>query len=650
MLKGLHSISPSYHYNLNELTQLDNINKKYIDQELKAEQLPIVTGHFVLEKKDKDQLLESFSETKPKIEEVKVENTSKAGDTSSIAPELDEVVQSLVDADEIEITKFIDESYSITFGKRTLKSPISLATMVEIKNLVSKMMDDLPVEFNTDPNHPHKPAFDSACNKILDLLPDDNYDLPDKTIVMEEINKLKNLPVSSPLKEKLQKRITRMEKLLEHYPSPEEIELPSFLLELMPRTVYFKDYDALEDVVTLTELKENPEGHMTFLNVLKLADVRIESLQRIKDDSSRLQQYLQNASGAVSTKLRGAWGQETFDLQIRYADGKLMVFTADPLQPGILLPPSYGSEGFQWYLRFFINFAVATNSEYKDALLLLDDPGVLLHPTGHKDLMKRFHDYLKDDVRTMYSTHLPSLIPKDSISSIRVLVKKGGTTQVIENFWKLDNTDAWAPIRASLGIDLTDSFFLGTETIMVEGPSDVIYLQGLFKILRVLNKTVSLGFVLPLTGVNNVEYFAKLFDTQALPYIAVIDKSSQSYDLKDERVLEIVPKHKGREGQDTFDIEDLVENELLANGFIRTHSGFDIDFIRGKLNASGKKVVTVLTECLKNAGKSKDDLDKVGIAKEVVKMVKENPKQFLKTIENFEILLQKIEEKFKELS
>jgi hypothetical protein len=69
---------------------------------------------------------------------------------------------------------------------------------------------------------------------------------------------------------------------------------------------------------------------------------------------------------------------------------------------------------------------------------------------------------------------------------------------------------------------------------------------------------VSLRFVLPLSGVSNAEYFITLFDSQGLPYVVVVDKNAKSAASK--RVVEIIPKHKFREEQKEFDIEDLIEN------------------------------------------------------------------------------------------
>lgn len=634
ILKGLSSISFTYTYDQqNELTQLNNINKKFVDGDLEARDLPIVTAYFTLEEEDKQALRQKFSQSNTEVQE---------GENIETGPEPE--IEFISSAGEMEITKFIDGSYSVKIGGKTFSFPNPMQLVKEARDIIIDLKNDVKPDFERDPNRPHKGTLDSVQRQFLKILPEEGYVMPAKQDVITPLKDLQNNPLDQQLKDKIKAAMDDLEELYENYPADYDPRIFSFLLERMPRTVYFKDYERVEDSLTLQELETNPEEHTAFINMLQLAEVKVDSLEKQKDSPTAIQQYLQNASGIVTKKLRDVWGQESFELQLRYADERLMVFTADPQEPGTLLPPSYGSEGFQWFLGFYINFAVATKTEYKNAILLLDDPGVLLHPSGHKDLLKRFKEYLQDEVRTIYSTHVPSLIPKDSINSIRVLYKENGKTNVVKNFWKLDNKDAWAPVRASLGIDLTDSFFLGNQTVMVEGPSDAVYLQGFLEMLRMNNRNVSLRFVLPLSGVSNAEYFVTLFDSQGLPYVLVVDKSAKSH-ASNQRVVEIAPKHKFRQGQKEFDIEDLIENELLSKAFAILHPDIEPSEVSNNLGSSGMKSANILKDFV-TSRKIKEGLDKVELAKQVVKLGKENPKQYQKTLENFEDLFIRIEQKF----
>jgi len=107
----------------------------------------------------------------------------------------------------------------------------------------------------------------------------------------------------------------------------------------MPRTVYFNSYERMEDVVSINELKSNPQAHRTFINFLKLAEIKLDSLERLKDDKQK-QVYIEGGCGKATKLLREAWKQEALEVELRYSDGKLMVFTKNSAAIETLLPPN----------------------------------------------------------------------------------------------------------------------------------------------------------------------------------------------------------------------------------------------------------------------------------------------------------------------
>jgi len=661
ILKGLNSISFSHIYDVeNDLTQLNNINKKYVDHDFNSHDLPIIEATFSLSDKDRAVLKEKLFETEDEtIDDNSAEAEAVSDEATEANPEVEptpekirstsnNIDQNVIDSlKEIKVIKYIDESYSVKLAEQTYEFENPYLIVQQCGDLLTELNNETKNEFDAKPNLAYKNQFESAIKSVKKLLPDNGYQISNKSKLYSPIKEFTNHPVSESLKVTVQETASEIEERVEHYPVFETLKIISFLIERMPRTVYFKDYDRLVDSITISELRTNPKKHSAFLNLLKVADARLDSIENLEDNQSAIQQYLKTASASATKKLREAYKQESFDLDIRYDNGTLLVFTTDPKQPGTLLPPSYGSEGFQWFLGFYINFAVATKTEYKNAILLLDDPGVLLHPSGHKDLLRRFNGYLDDEVRTIYSTHLPSLINKASIDSIRVIYREKGQTHVVKNFWKLSNLDAWAPIRSSLGIDLTDSLFFGTHTIMVEGPSDATYFQDLMRILRENNRNVSLGFVLPIGGIGNVDFFIKLFESQSLPYVAVLDASAGKLESEG-RIIKINPKNKIRGDQTEFDIEDMIENEALSKAFSNLYPELDRKAVKDRLSASNAKAIKILKGILVENGQNKDKLDKVKLAKQVARVIKESPEQYEKTLQNFEDLFTGIGQKFSE--
>ena len=70
-----------------------------------------------------------------------------------------------------------------------------------------------------------------------------------------------------------------------------------------------------------------------------------------------------------------------------------------------------------------------------------------------------------------------------------------------------------------MGIDLADSLFLGNMTVMVEGPSDVIYLEAFNRILKTQGSEAHLdAFLLPIQGVGKSEYYLRMFEALGARY------------------------------------------------------------------------------------------------------------------------------------
>ena len=611
LLQGLYSLSFHYNYDVyNELTQLENVSKKYIDGDYEPKDLPIVSAVFTLDNEDKMNL-------KGVIGEIEEENS----------------------INEMQITKFIDNSYRVKIGNLEYEFANPLTTIELLRNIIAQLKSLCHQLISSN----------STVKDLFDKYNPEKIDYPiDKKSIVSDFQVLDTVTHDPNLANSISPQLTKLKKMLENFPDYSITRIIKFLLTSMPRLVYFKSYDRLDDSVSITELKTNPKAHRTFMNLLQLAEIKISTLEKYKNNTTLLQQYLQQASGLVTKKLQPMWHQETFSCEFRFADDKLMVFTSDPKNPGTLLPPSFGSEGFQWFLGFFINFAVETKGEYKNAILLLDDPGVFLHPSGHKDLLARLWDFLQDNVNTIYSTHLPSLIPKDSITSVRLVYKKDGRSIVTEDFWKLDDRDAWAVIRSSLGIDLADSLFLGPRMLLVEGPSDYIYLTGFNEIFKQSNIDVQLSvFILPMNGKDKLEYFSRLLDGLNVPYVVLLDSDENIKITSNEKLLAIEPVNKMRDKQSVFDIEDLLENELLIEALSHMYALGDStkDNLRRQLKNSNRKAINIIKEIIMK----KESLDKVELAKRIVTLLREKSREFQITLENFKHLFQSIEEKYAKL-
>ena len=378
LLKALNFVSFS---NIDEvtdqLTLLNNTYKKYLDKILIPGDLPIVSAHFTFEEDDFDLLYtliaelpspedssddfdkyvdKNFPKQKSKfIIETKelsgaesTNNLPKADKQADFHSYIDETNKKeirdilLFAIKGIKVTKFVDGSYSMKFGEFSFSFWNPTVAGLEVENLLNSMIDKVQGDFNRDPNKNFKKEFDTICpdlylNNIFGMLSDTNGWLVD---IYDFLNK----GIDEPLKKKITEELNSLKEGLEEYRlSERKLAIIKFLYDKMPKMVFLDSYNILENSLTLEELRDNPDQHNTFTNLLELAEIKLESLIEQKDNTTVIQQYLETASRIATRKIRKAYRQEKFDLQISYTDGKLMVFTKDPEGAGVLLPPSAGS-------------------------------------------------------------------------------------------------------------------------------------------------------------------------------------------------------------------------------------------------------------------------------------------------------------------
>ncbi len=341
-------------------------------------------------------------------------------------------------------------------------------------------------------------------------------------------------------------------------------------------------------------------------------------------------------------------------MQFRYQGDKLMVFTKDSSALETLLPPSSGSEGFQWFLGFYINFGAATDAEYKNAILLLDDPGVFLHPKAHKDLLDLFERYLAKNVTTIYSTHLPFLVTKDRFERLRLVEKLSeGRSSVTEKFYAASDKDVLFPLRAAIGMTLADSLFVGKSTIIAEGPSDHILINGMMKeFYRKGKKEFSDDVaVLGTQGANKTREYAVLSEINGFSYVVVLDNDDKGKSTKENLIADGIPENKvillpsNRNGDQTsFDIEDLFSIEIYSKAFAKKYGPavkMNEDVIHKKFKEGTGKINSKAKEILKTTN---TELDKVAMANEIMKVVANNKEMDETTVKAFGALFDKIAE------
>lgn len=405
-----------------ELTTINSIKSNFEDDTIKSKDLPIVTANFLLEESELEKISENFEypnavnlesshpfdkfitalmkQTEIRIAEEIVSETVIDGaekesesETTSSEPEFTTMLDPIKfpklikeNFKNITISKFVNGEYSLEINGQQYFFENPRTIELSFGKFGKKIWDELKADFDRAPNTPFKDEFENLINP---LFYPDFYELFSIDPIAE-INKFAQKALDGPLKQKLSTYQKPLQDLFDDLSISKLFHaLISEIYNKMPKIFYFTTFQRLEDSLTLAEIKQNPLKHQTFVNFLKLAGVNIEFLEKHKTDIVRLRPYLTSRSGEVSKKIKDVYKQEKVDFVIEFQNDVVAIFTCYPPNLTNLLSPSSGSAGFQWYIGFYINFAVHTDSKYRNAVLLLDDPGVLLHPSGHKGFSRR---------------------------------------------------------------------------------------------------------------------------------------------------------------------------------------------------------------------------------------------------------------------
>jgi predicted ATP-dependent endonuclease of OLD family len=243
-------------------------------------------------------------------------------------------------------------------------------------------------------------------------------------------------------------------------------------------------------------------------------------------------------------------------------------------------PFSERSAGFVWFFSFLVKFAQVKKTG-GPVILLLDEPGLTLHGRAQGGLLRYFDEKLARHHQIIYSTHSPFMVAPDELTSARIVedrVEMKGPRRVpigtkVSEDVLLSDPDTIFPLQGALGYEITQTLFIGKHSLLVEGASDILYLQALSGALK-SRKRIGLDprwTLCPTGGIGNVKAFTSLFGGNKLDVLVLADNTKQdakkleevrrSHVLKAGRVLTM----SDFTGKPESDVEDLFEPSLFAS-------------------------------------------------------------------------------------
>ena len=263
----------------------------------------------------------------------------------------------------------------------------------------------------------------------------------------------------------------------------------------LPTFIYMDDYKTFHGRADLAAIKERhnstklrlSEEDETLLMILKLSGLDLDDL--IKQGKSKEQDVihdrqvdLQDASTTLTNVVAGRWGQNDYQVQFR-VDGQVFFTEIEETKKNIgMIPLEEQSKGFQWFFSFDLHFMHDSDGTFEGCVLLLDEPGLHLHPGGQADLLERLDAYAKKNT-LIYTTHLPFLVDLREPERIKV-INQTEPGAVVSNDLGGTQADERLTLQAALGMRANQSYLVSERNLLVEGVHDYWIVAALSNIFE----------------------------------------------------------------------------------------------------------------------------------------------------------------------
>lgn len=368
----------------------------------------------------------------------------------------------------------------------------------------------------------------------------------------------------------------------------------------LPKFLYYDEYYALPSRISIEDLqaeKLQSEELKTAKALFDLADINIDELVN-SDDFEDFKAELEATEATITEELFEFWSTNR-NLEIKFdIDKKEKAVNANQARivehildirvrnhrAKISLPLKNRSKGFNWFFSFLVWFKKIQEDQDSSYILLLDEPGLNLHASAQADLLN-FIESLAGDYQIMFTTHSPFMVAADKLHRVRTVLETDDGSQVSESLQEKDPNTLF-PLQAALGYDIAQNLYISKKNLLVEGVSDLIYLEVVSSLLDAAGRS-SLSddiTIVPVGGMEKIATFVSLLRGSKLSVVCLLDSTvGQSGQAKLDRLIgdkiiksqRVLHYRDHLNGVSEADVEDLFDPQdylKLFNGAFSEHS------------------------------------------------------------------------------
>ena len=398
----------------------------------------------------------------------------------------------------------------------------------------------------------------------------------------------------------------------------------SYIKPLIPKFLYFDEYYQMLGQENLNALKQRMDS-----NTLEDADrpllgllehARIDLDKAISATNTQdLKNKLEGAGNRLTKNLLKFWSQNKH-LQIKFDVREAKSEDPSHMRTGINIwaeiydskhlattPMGRRSRGFVWFFSFLAYFGQQKAKHETPLILLLDEPGLSLHAKAQSDLLDYIEAELKPGHQVLYTTHSPFLVDANHFERVRLVqddsmeddAPEGSGTKVTCDVLAVNN-DTLFPLQGALGYEIHQTLFIGPNTLVVEGPSDLIYLKVMSDVLARKGKTAlsEKWTITPSGGAGKIPMFVSLIGSQKKMNIATLmDIDPETDQIAKQLLTQKLLKKKNLitcsqyTDAESADLEDLFDRDFYID---LVNQEFNMDIDADAINSSIPRVLVAL--------------------------------------------------------
>lgn len=366
----------------------------------------------------------------------------------------------------------------------------------------------------------------------------------------------------------------------------------TYILPAIPKLWYFSDYFSLPCRINLNEFAAGtPTGSLSSeefkiakalfeLSGLQVSDIQSEA------NFEAFKAQLEATSNSITDDMFEYWTTNQnleirFDIEHSTNNVRYLNIRIYNSKHRVTLPLKNRSKGFLWFFSFLVWFSKIQGDKNSKYILLLDEPGLSLHASAQNDLLRFIDEKLAPEYQVIYTTHSPFMIDSLKLNEVRTVydTQNPKIGSVVSDAVEEKDSDTLFPLQAALGYTIAQNLYVSPQNLLVEGISDLVYLNHFSTILKDMGKE---GLsdditIVPVGGADKIATFISLMRGNELSTVCLLDTfTDQGAEVRLKRMVEqkiiadkkILYYHSIIE-QTFADIEDLFSKEeylTLYNG------------------------------------------------------------------------------------